>query len=229
MIRRVPPFGTSLTCTLLLLLAGGSSARAQQSPQVFFAEAPALLVRIEGAPVYRHIAGTDLARLVNTSALIVRDPGGILYLKVLDGWMESYDLTGDWSVSGVSPFGENRRVERAVVASTADRLDGRPSSAAKAQTIELINTLDDKPPTVFISTGPAALIVTDGPPRYETIPGTSLQYLANSHAKVFREPTDDEIYVRIDQAWYRAWTTDGPWESIPSDQLPTDIVRQIAQ
>ena len=208
-----------ITFTLLLLIASGSSARAQpgqQEPHILFAEAPARLIRIDGAPVYRHIPDTDLERIVNTRALIVRDVAGLVYLKVLDGWMESYDLTGDWSVSGASPFGENTKIERAVLASTVDRLDGR-------------SRLDDHPPTILISTGPAALIVTDGPPRYETITGTSLRYLANSDSKVYLEPTDGETYVRIDGEWYRAWTTDGPWESIPSNELPQDIARQIAR
>ena len=211
-----------LTFTLLLLLAGGSSARAQQPspPQIFFAETPALLVRIDGAPVYRHVPGTDLARIVNTRAVIVKDAAGIHYMKVLDGWMESYDLMSHWSVSGASPFGDNRTIERTVVPPTADQ---------PPQTLASTTSLDDNPPSIFVSTRPAALIVTDGAPRYETAPGTSLRYLANSQAKVFLEPTDDEIYVQVGPDWYRAWSTDGPWGFIPSTQLPADIARYIAR
>ena len=68
---RLAPVSTLLILTLLLLVAGGSSARAQQRPEIVFAEALALLISIDGAPVYRHIPGTDLSRLVNTKALIV--------------------------------------------------------------------------------------------------------------------------------------------------------------
>src|SRR5262245_59515837 len=210
-----------LTLALLLLVAGRSSAPAQHLRHIYFAEAPAILVHVSGAPVYQHVPGTDLERIANTRALIVRDSAGIHYLKVLDGWMESYGFDDYWTLSGVSPFGENTDVEREVLAATADRLD-RPSAS-------FTSSLDDDPPAIVIATEPAALIVTDGAPRYETVPGTSLQRLSNTQATVFREPTDHELYVGVDGDWYRAWTSDGPWQFIAADQLPSDIVRQIAR
>ena len=208
-----------LTLALLLLVAGRSSAPAQQLRHIFFAEAPAILVQVDGAPVYLQIPGTHLERIVNTRALIVRDGAGIHYLKVLDGWMESYGFDDEWRLSGVSPFGENARIERAVLAATADRLD--------RESVSFTSSLYDNPPTILIANDSAALIVTDGAPRYEAVPGLSLQRLANTQATVFREPTDKELYVRVDKDWYRAWTTDGPWQFIAADQLPSDIARQI--
>ena len=229
MTLRIPASLTPLALALLLLLASGGSALAQQAPQIFFAEAPAPLVRIEWAPVYRQIRSTGLERIVNTRVLIVRDTAGIHYLKALDGWMESYGLLGDWSVSGVSPFGENTAAERAAVASTADRLDGGKPSAPQAQTVNLTDRLDENTPAIFISMKPAALVVTDGPPRYETIAGTSLQRLANSRSTVFLEPTDGEYYARVNGNWYRAWTLDGQWQSIADNKLPADIAKQGAR
>ena len=206
-----------VTLTLLLLDASGSSARAQTELDIFFAESPAILILIDGDPVYRRIDGTDLERIVNTKVLIVRDTAGIHYLKVRDGWMEAYGLMADWSVSGVSPFGDRTALERAIEAETADLLDSAGSSKA--------GTLDEAPPAVFISSQPAALVITDGPPRYQTIDGTSLQYLANTTARVFREPTDQELYALVEGRWFRAWTTDGPWQLVPSDELPADIAK----
>lgn len=229
MTLRIPASLTRLVLALLLLLASGGSALAQQPPQVFFAEAPALLVRIEGAPVYRQIRGTGLERIVNTRVLIVRDSAGIHYLKALDGWMESYGLLSDWSVSGVSPFGENTAAERTALASTVDPLDGGQSSAPAAQPVGLTDRLDENPPAIFVSTTPAALVVTDGPPRYETVAGTSLQRLANSPSTVFLEPTDGEYYGRFDGHWYRAWTVDGRWQSIANNRLPADIAKRVAR
>jgi hypothetical protein len=214
-----------------LLLAGGISAGAQELRRIVFAEAPALLVNVDGEPTYRPIPGSDLERLANTRVLIVRDTAHIHYLKVLDGWMESYLLMGDWSVAGVSPFRENAALERTVVATVTDRLDTRDTLQATAQACAVAGTLDDAPPTIVIATEPASLIVTDGPLRFETFPGTSLQYLANTRATVFREPTDQEMYVRTaaNGDWYRAWTADGPWHFVPADQLPSDIARQLAK
>jgi len=208
-----------LTLALLLLVAGRSSAPAQPLRYIFFAEAPAILVQVDGAPVYQQIPGTNLERIMNTRPLIVRDGAGIHYLKVLDGWMESYGFDDEWRLSGVSPFGENTGIERTVLAATADQL-GRES-------VSFTSSLYDDPPAILIATDSAALIVTDGAPRYEPVPGTSLLRLANTKATVFRERAGEQFYVRVDGDWYRARTTDGPWQLIAADQLPSDIARQI--
>jgi hypothetical protein len=216
---------TRLTLALLLLIASGSSAPAEDIQRIFFAERPALLVRIDGEPVYRHMPDTDLERVINTTALIVRDSAGIHYLKVSGGWMEAYQLTGAWTVSGVSPFGYNAAAERTAAASV-DRVDGAGTNEVP-QTADSATRLDDNPPAIFVATGAATLILTNGTPRYEFVPGTSLQYLANSEATVFREPTDQEIYVRAGDNWYRSWKVDGRWQFIPANELPSDIRRQI--
>jgi len=41
---------------------------------------------------------------------------------------------------------------------------------------------------------------------------------------VFKEPTDEELYVLIAARWFRAWTNDGPWEVVPRGDLPSDIL-----
>jgi len=208
-----------LTLALLLLVAGRSSAPAQPLRQIFFAEAPAILVQIDGTPEYRHLPGTNLERIVNTRALIVRDGAGVHYLKVLDGWMESYGFDDEWRLAAGSPF-DNTDIERGVLNATTDRLD--PPS------VSFTTSLYDDPPTILLATDSAALIVTDGAPRYETVPGTSLLRLANTKATVFRERTGEPFYVRVDSDWYRARTTDGPWQFIATAQLPSDVARQIA-
>jgi hypothetical protein len=221
-----PP--VALPLVLLLLASSRSNAQTQATPRIFFAEAPALLIQIDGEPVYRHIEGTTLDRLVNTQAVIVRDHAGIHYLKILDGWMEAYGLTGRWSVSGVSPLAFNQ-----------DSLPGfnegpQTGSASAAAALESSKPFDDpdpmlhaNPPAIYVAAKPSVLIMTDGPSRYESIPGTSLQHLVNTTTTVFKEPTDEELYVLVMDRWFRAWTTDGPWECVPADRLPSDIASQI--
>jgi hypothetical protein len=215
----------SVMLALLILGAGGISGHAQTKTtvstpppsrlRILFAQAPALLVRIDGRPVYRPIAGTDLERLVNTTALIVRESAGVHYLKVAGGWMQAYTLSGYWSASGVPP-GATEALHGAADAAAAAELVAADSIAQARQ-------FEQRPPAVFISFEPAALIVTDGPARYQAIEGTSLEYLVNTAAEVFREPTDQELYVRIEEQWYRSWRTDGPWDFVSTADLPTDI------
>jgi hypothetical protein len=194
--------------------------RSEDPPRLLFAEQSAMLVLIDGDPVYRPVKGTDLQRIINTKPFIVRDAAGIHYMKVFDGWMEAYMLTGLWSVAGVPPPGAEQALRRAAVAQTVDLLDSATSR-------EPGNTpkLDDATaPAIFISTVPAELIVTNGPPRFATVEGTSLEYVENTTANVFKEPTDEELYVLISGRWYRAWTTDGPWEVVSRSDLPSDIL-----
>jgi hypothetical protein len=217
------PVRAGLTLVLLLAAGGRDNGQSQPgAPHIFFREAPALLITTDGDPVYRGVEGTDLERIVNTRAFIVRDHAGIHYLKVFDGWMEAYVLNGDWSVSGVAPEGGIEALRRAVDAKLVDRLD-RDGSPANTP------SLATEVPSIVVSPEPAALIVTEGPARYQTVEGTSLEYLVNPTDKVFREPTDQELYVLVGGRWFRAWVTDGPWEFIRDDELPADIAGWIAK
>src|SRR5882672_11086611 len=94
--------------------------RSDDPPRLLFAERSAILVLIDGDPVYRPVKGTDLQRIINTKPFIVRDSAGIHYMKVFDGWMESYTLTGLWSVAGVPPPGAEEALRRAAIANKVD-------------------------------------------------------------------------------------------------------------
>jgi hypothetical protein len=207
--------------TLFALVTGRTIAADQSDPpRLLFAEHRAILILIDGDPVYRPVKGTDLERIVNTKPFIVRDTAGIHYMKVYDGWMEAYGFRGMWSVAGVPPPGAEQAFRRTAAARTVALVD-----AATARPSGRRPTLDDATaPAIFVSTEPAELIVTSGPPRFVTVEGTSLEYVENTTANIFKEPTDEELYVLISGRWLRAWTTDGPWEVVSRSDLPSDIL-----
>ena len=191
-------------------------------PTIVFSTSPAVLVLIDGDPVYRPVPGTELQRVINTKPLIVRDVAGMCYLKILDGWMEAYSLDdGWWSVSGVKPDGGNVALQQAVASKTVDLLDGvDPKNPAGTPSLA-----NGQAPAIFVSTTPAVLIVTDGPMAFRTIDGTSLQYVVNTSADVFKEPTDQELYLLVSGRWFRSWKTEGPWQFVASSDLPADFAR----
>jgi hypothetical protein len=196
-------------------------------PRIIFADSPALLIQIDGDPVYRDVPGTALQRIVNTRPLIVRDQMNGHFLRILDGWMEAYSLADAWSVAGVPPEGGGVAIRQARAAKNVDLLNGgaaqgarRPAGGGANQKLN-----DADAPAIYISTTPAVLVVTDGPPKFAPIAGTSLEYVANTTANVFREPTDQEIYLLASGQWLRSWTTEGPWQFVPSDQLPADFAK----
>src|SRR5574337_1130260 len=75
------------------LAAAGVKPQAVQvenpPPQVIVSNSPAILVPIDGAPVWKPVPGDNrFQRVINTSALVLK--GGVgdhLYLHVYDGWM----------------------------------------------------------------------------------------------------------------------------------------------
>ncbi len=101
-------------------------------PRLLFSKQSAILILIDGDPVYRPIDGTDLQRIINTKPFIVRDEAGIHYLKLFDGWVEAYTLNGIWSVAGVPPRGAEQALQLAVGTKTVDLLDGATPGRASA-------------------------------------------------------------------------------------------------
>jgi hypothetical protein len=190
------------------IIAAGSAITQAAEPRIIFSESPAVLVLIDGAPIYRKVPGTELEQVVNTKALLLRDETGVHYLRIFGRWMEAYTLRGPWSVSGVGPDDAAAILAR----------DGNSSRDRCAQALEA-----DATPTVYVSPAPADLIVTDGAPQLAPVAGTSLLYVRNTTDHVFEEPTDQEFYVLASGHWYRAWTTNGPWQPAPDNQLPADF------
>jgi hypothetical protein len=188
--------------------------------RIIFASSPAVLIKIDGDPVYRGVDGTDLQQIVNTTAFIVREPHATFYLRARHVWMEAYQLTGDWTISGAPPDGADDALRRATSVGGIDFVEvgelEPPGSRARTIAIGLV-------PTIYVSTRPTELIITDGPPRFVPFAGTGLEYIENTPAHVFKEPTDGELYVFVSERWYRAWTADGPSEFVATRDLPADL------
>jgi uncharacterized protein DUF4136 len=184
----------------------------ERGMRIIFAESPAVLIRIDGEPRYDAVADTDLERIANSSALILRDESGMHYLRLGEVWLESYDLMGRWTLAGLVPDGADAVLEPQASRRQAESRSTKPRSGPT--------------PTVFISTTPAELIVTNGRPEYVAVEGTPLLHLKNTTATVYREPTDQQLYVRVATGWFRAWTTEGPWEAVSAGDLPADLASQ---
>lgn len=201
--------------------ASTSSVR-NDPPTIIFSTLPARLILIHGDPIYRPVPGTELQRIINTRPLIVRNMAGVFYLKILDGWMEAYSLeSGEWPVSGVTPEGGDVALQQAVAAKTVDLLDGVDAKNPAAPR----TMANGAAPAIFISTTPAELIVTDGPMVFAPVGGTSLQYVVNTSADVFRDSTDQELYLLTSGRWFRSWKTGGSWQFVGSSELPADFAR----
>jgi hypothetical protein len=86
--------------------------------------------------------------------------------------------------------------------------------------------LSFEPPTIFFSSTPAVLVMTDGEPLLAPLPDTKLQYVVNTNWDLFRYK-DKEWYLRNDDRWLKNDELSGNWRydsRLPGDfkKLPDD-------
>ena len=190
-------------------------------PRIVFMQHPSLLVYIDGEPRFVPVEGTNLSRVVNTRVLLLKDPAGRVYLHLLDGYMQALALSGPWSVAQAPPADASKAEAAARESRQIDLLDGPEDPKTK----EKPSLGPELAPNIIVATAPAELIVTEGEPTYVPIHGTSLLYVKNTTADVFKRVTDQLSYVLLGGRWFRAKSFDGPWEFVPAKSLPKDFSR----
>ena len=181
-------------------------------PRIFVAARPASLVVFDGEPILVPVRGTTLSAAVNTNwDVFVDATAKTWYLLVNGGWMAAPDAKGPWRPAGRLPPAFAALPDDANFAAVKRQVPGRPLAPQDA-------------PTVFVSTTPAAIIVTLGPPQYAAVAGTSLQYVANTDAALFRDAASGRYYYLVSGRWFAAPGLDGPW-TFATASLPPDFAR----
>ena len=183
-------------------------------PKVFWAPAPAILVNLDGEPVWSAIAGVDLRYALNTNwDLLEHTPTKTLYLRHNESWLQATALAGPWSpVKGKLPDSffklpadENWKEVKAAV----------PGKALSGKAV----------PKVFVSTDPAELIELTGAASYLQVEGTkTLLWVNNTESDLFRMGTSGDFYFLVAGRWFKAATLDGPW-TFATPTLPPDFTQ----
>lgn len=200
---------------------GGQAAQALNNspPEMIFSTQPAVLVYVDGPPVFRAVPGTSLERAINSRALLLKDKNGELYLHLLDGYLQAPKLDGPWTVAQKAPDGAAEAESQALSAATpVDLLDGRTDPTNSPPHLTPQNA-----PMIYTATRPTELILFRGPPDFVPIPGTGLLYVENTTGNVFKSTADQKWYVLLSGRWYRAASEQGPWDFVRPDRLPTDF------
>jgi len=190
-------------------------------PRIVFMQNPSVLLYIDGEPQYVPVEGTKLTRVVNTRVLLLKDSKGKFYLHLLDGYMEASALAGPWSLAKKPPKDAAKAEAAARELRQVDLLEGQENPDTKRKP-----SLKSAPaPTIIVATVPTELIVTEGKPNYVPINGTSLLFVKNTSANVFKLLTDQLTYVLIGGRWFSAKSTEGPWEFVSPASLPQDFAQ----
>jgi hypothetical protein len=188
-------------------------------PHVVVSYTPAILVPVNGAPVWKPVVDSRFQRVINTSALILK--GGLgdpLYMHVYDGWLTAASIDGPWTLSSFQPVGMDDVARKLAGSGSVDLLDGGPRSDPKP-------ALADGVPNIVVSQGPTELIVFKGRPDFVPITGTQLLWAANTTADVFVATGNNDYYVLMAGRWFRAPALSGPWSFVPANALPADFAR----
>jgi hypothetical protein len=201
-------------------IAQGRAAAPPQPTRLLVARNPALLVAIDGEPQFVPLAGTRLQGARNTTAVLLKDPAGKLYLRVYNGWLGASDLRGAWSIAQEPP-GAAQALKLARASGRANLLTGkRDPKTGKLPALGKNNV-----PMIVVSLRPAILIGVSGEPKFAPIPGTKLEYVTNTKAHVFRDTTTKRIYALVAGRWFEAPALRPMFELTPAGKLPADFAK----
>ena len=180
-------------------------------PPIFVSKSPAILLQTDGPAAYAPVKGkTGLSFVVNTNWDLFRiDEGGALYLRDDTHWLKGSAATGPWAAVAELPA---LLKELPDDNSWADARAAMPPEAYGSAAV----------PKVIATDKPAELILFEGEPALQDVPGTALQWASNTESDVFFDKTGKQWYVLLSGRWFRATTLDGPWTFATPD-LPADF------
>jgi hypothetical protein len=178
-------------------------------PVVFYSTSAALLVNIDGDPVWSPIKDNDLKFAVNTNwDLFQHDPTKTFYLRDEHSWLQAADVAGPWKPAGKLPDSFSKLPPDDNWKDVKTALPAKPLSGPM--------------PKVFVSTKPAELILVTGAPSYLLVDKTKLLWLTNTDSDVFRLGKGGPIYFLISGRWFTAPDFTGPW-TFATPSLPEDF------
>jgi hypothetical protein len=187
-----------------------------QPPRIIIVTEPTELISTDGVPLYTPITGTDLLYISNTDADVFKDiPSQKIYALFSGRWYSSRSLNGPWTFAPPDrlPAGFKRippESEKGHVLADVAGTQQAQDALADAQI----------PQTTAINRTEAHLDVTyDGEPRFEPIPGTSIDYAVNTGSSVL---LIKRRYYACDQGvWFVSSGPRGPW--LVSDERPEGV------
>ena len=165
-------------------------------PQIIFSPKTAVLVAIDGEPVWRSVAGTSLERVINARPLILLDDkSGKYYIHLFNGFVVATNLSGPWTLAKQVPKSASTVAQELAKQRVVDLMTGPPDKKL---------SLKGAVPNVIVTTTPTELIVTDGAPDWAPLQGTNLLYVKNTTGNVFKDLNDLNTYVLVTGRWFRA-------------------------
>ncbi|MXN64901.1 SH3 domain-containing protein [Stappia sp. GBMRC 2046] len=181
------------------------------APPIFVSTRPAILVQTDGEAIFAPVKGASgLSFVVNTNWDMFKvDDGGTLYLRNDKSWLTSSDISSGWQETDALPELINNLPDDE---NWADAKEAIPPSPPE----------DGAAPKIFYSDKPAEMIVFEGEPKLEAVPGTRLEWASNTQSDVFYLAETKTWYILVSGRWFKSASLDGPWVFTTPD-LPDDF------
>jgi len=182
-----------------------------EPPDIYASSEPAVLVMFLGKPRFKPVPDGELMYAINTNWDVFMDPAANAYY-LLNGqsWWRTDDLaSGSWVPATSLPEGLSKLPNDENWSDVRSALPGVPPN-------EIVKTI--------VSFKPAELVVTDGGPEFEPIPGTKLMMVSNTESDLFYSNGDRKFYLLAAGRWFSAAALEGPW-SAASASLPSDFTK----
>lgn len=178
-------------------------------PRIFVVNGPARLLQTDGEPVFAPVKGAPgVEFVVNTNWDLLRTEDA-LWLRDDTHWQTAAAITGPWKPATDLPEALSSLPDDG---NWTDTLKAMPPAAYEA----------DAEPKIVVSDSPAELIRFDGPQELEAVPGTGLEWAANTEADLFRKTDTGIWYFLVSGRWFSAEALTGPWTFATPD-LPDDF------
>jgi hypothetical protein len=181
-------------------------------PTVYSSQAPAILINLDGEPIWSPIKDVDLRYAVNTNwDLFEHGPTKTYYLRNEQSWIQATAITGPWSpVTSKLPDSFSKLPADDNWKDVKAALPGKKLNSKSM-------------PKVFYTTTPAELIVLEGQPSYLAVQGAPmLLWVNNTESDLFRMGKSGDFYFLVAGRWFRAASLDGPW-TFATPTLPEDF------
>lgn len=193
---------------------------ANTAPRIVVSTQPAILVPVDGEPVWKPVTGSPgFSRMINTRALVLKSASAPeMFLRVYDGWLMANSLAGPWTQPFIAPTGIDAVAKKVVATAPVDLLDGGKRANPKPSLAQGV-------PTIVTAQTPTELIVFRGQADFAPLVGTSLAWATNTTGDMLRDTATGNVYALVAGRWFRAASLDGPWTYVAANALPADFAR----
>jgi hypothetical protein len=120
-----------------------------------------------------------------------------------------------------------RAVERALATISLNRLE---ASLAASDTVKpAVQPVDNTPPNIIVSYGPAILVPIDGTPVIKDISGTRFKRVINTQAMIARTDFGFTYYLHVYDGWLTADSLNGPWTQNAAPFGLDEVAQKLAK